>query len=162
MSKRYRPAIPDRVKLIVVLRQDGLCGCGCGQRLGTLENTEFDHCPPLALREYDEATRKYTPDANDPEKIVGRIKAEHRAKTSHPKGPHTSHGSDQHLISKTRHGRDTKFAVVKTSLKPALPPVMKLQEMVEAEQRCRRCGQYPGECACPAPPQRTGFQRRFG
>ena len=40
-------------------------------------------------------------------------------------------------------------------------PPMRLPDLISAEQRCRRCGQYPGECACPAPPQRTGFQRRF-
>lgn len=157
MSKRYRPAIPDRVKLQVVLRQDGLCGCGCGGRLGTLANTEFDHCPPLALREYDEATRKYTPDANDPEKIVARIKQHHRDKTSHPKGPHTSHGGDQHLIAKTRHGRDEKFKVLKLG---PLPPAMKLQELIDAGEKCRKCGEYAGDCECPAPMRMHFGQRR--
>lgn len=154
--KRYRPAIPDRVKLLVVLRQDGLCGCECLERLGTLENTEFDHCPPLALREYDEATRTYTPDANDPDKIVARVKVHHRNKTSHPKGPHTSHGGDQHLIAKTRHGRDTKFVVQKKAPQPQAPTALQLTP----QPRCRSCGGEVGEdCTCQPREKPKAFAR---
>jgi hypothetical protein len=144
--------------LQVVLRQDGLCGCGCGQRLGTLENTEFDHCPPLALREYDETTRKYVPDANDPEKIVARIKQQHRDKTNHPRGPHTVIGSDRHLIDKTKPDVIEKFKLKKPG---PLPPVMKLPDLIAAGDKCRRCGAPQEDCTCPPFQQRTSFQRRF-
>lgn len=153
--KRYRPAIPDRVKLLVVLRQDGLCGCECLERLGTLANTEFDHCPPLALREYEEPTRTYTPDANDPDKIVARVKVHHRDKTNHPRGPHTSVGSDRHLIDKTRHGRDTKFVVHKTAPQPPAPTA----QQHTPPARCRSCGGYPGECTCPVRAKPKAFAR---
>lgn len=139
--KRFRPAIPDKIKLQVVLRQDGRCGCGCDERLGTIANTEFDHCPPLALREYDEATRTYTPDANDPDKIVARVKQHHRDKTNHPRGPHTSLGGDLHLIAKARPDRAAKFQVVKTPLdRPA---------QIDPGLKCRGCGEYGADCLCP-------------
>lgn len=151
----YRPAIPMKVKLEVVLRQDGRCGCGCLERLDTIANTEFDHCPPLALREYDEETRIYTPDANDPTKIVARVKVHHRDKTNHPRGPHTSVGGDQHLIAKTRNGRDTKFVVQKTAPQPPAPTPVPLAPPA----RCRSCGGYPGECICRPREKRPAFQR---
>jgi hypothetical protein len=156
MGTRYRPAIPDRVKLIVVLRQEGKCGCGCGLKLGTLENTEFDHCPPLALREYDEATRTYTPAANDPDKIVARIKEQHRAKTHHPRGPHTTIGSDQHLIHKAEPAQVSKFVVQKPAPQPPAPA----SAPPDPPGRCRSCGGWPGECICPPRQERSSFRRR--
>lgn len=140
MARKYRPGMTDRVKLLVVLRQYGL----------TPADIEFDHCPPLALRAYDEATRKYTPDANDPAKIVARIKKAHRDKTNHPLGPHTSAGSDQHLIAKTRHGRDTKFQVNK--------PLLALPAVADPGRRCPRCGKPMDECRCPLPGPHSSFR----
>ncbi len=35
--------IPQRVKLRIILAQDGKCACGCGQKLGGGETIEFDH-----------------------------------------------------------------------------------------------------------------------
>lgn len=153
MAKLYRPHMPDKVKLQVVLRQEGKDPSG--EKLGNLSDIEFDHCPPLALREYDEATRTYTPDANDPEYIVARIKQLHRAKTSHPRGPHTSLGGDQHLIAKTRNGRDTKFRVVK----PDLAPPASKAEPRPAPARCRGCGHDPELCICPPREQRSSFRQ---
>jgi hypothetical protein len=43
---------------------------------------EWHHSPPLGLRPYDEATGKYTPDANDPRYIVPMGKAPHRERTA--------------------------------------------------------------------------------
>lgn len=154
-TERYRPPIPWRIKMEVVLFQDGRCGCGCLERLASLENTEFDHCPPLALREYDEATRIYIPDANDPTKIVARVKVHHRNKTNHPRGPHTTVGSDRHLIDKTRNGRDTKFVVQK----PALQPQAHTPEQSYSPGRCRGCGGFTGECTCVPREKRPAFQR---
>lgn len=64
--KRYRPAIPDSVALAVALRQGISCACGCGRHIYKASDMQKDHHPPLALREYNPKTRKYTPDANDP------------------------------------------------------------------------------------------------
>jgi len=149
VSKRYRPAIPDRVKLIAALRFIGL----------TTADVEFDHCPALGLREYDEETRTYTPPANEPEKIVMRLKQDHRDKTNHPRGPHTVIGSDRHLIDKTKPEVIEKFQVVKPG---PLPPALKLPDLIAAGDKCRRCGEFADACTCAPVQQRSSFQRRFG
>lgn len=156
MADRYRPPIPWRVKMEVVLRQDGMCGCGCLERLAHLDNTDFDHCPPLALREYDEDTRIYTPDANDPTKIVARVKVHHKKKTNGPRGPHTSLGSDKNMIAKTRNGRDTKFVVQKDAPQPPAPT----PEQSYSISRCRGCGGFEGECTCQPRVKPKAFLRR--
>ncbi len=43
---------------------------------------QLDHDPALILREFDEATGKYTPDANDPEYLIYREKDDHLQKTT--------------------------------------------------------------------------------
>lgn len=168
MAKLYRPAIPDRVKLIAVLRELGL----------TLGDVNFDHCPPLGLREYDEKTRTYTPSANDPDKIVMRTTQAHRDKTNHPRGPHTTVGSDRHLIDKTRNGRDTKFAVVKPPLPARMydwahcdgcgltvvnctcqPASLDRPATIDPGPKCRGCGEYGPDCTCPPREKRSAFQR---
>lgn len=141
MAERYRPAIPLAIKLICIIR-DLLDGA----------EIEFDHCPPLALREYDEATRTYSPPANDPTKIVARLKPDHRAKTHHPRGPHTTIGSDQHLINKAKPDRAEKFAVLK--------PTLGRPTVVDVGERCRRCGEYGEDCTCPPREERSSFRRR--
>ena len=41
---------PPRVKARIVLAQDGICACGCGQKLGQSgEGIEFDHAQALIL-----------------------------------------------------------------------------------------------------------------
>ncbi len=41
-------AAPARVKARIVLAQDGICGCGCGVKLGAAgEAIEFDHTQAL-------------------------------------------------------------------------------------------------------------------
>jgi hypothetical protein len=140
--KRHRPAIPLLVKYLAVLRHFGL-------KPGDIE---FDHDPPLALREYDEASRTYSPPANDPDRIVMLLKADHRAKTHHPRGPHTTIGSDQHAIHKAKPEQAAKFQVNKPPLAlPATGP---------AHVRCGRCGQYQDECSCPPAQARTSFRRK--
>lgn len=93
-ARRYRPAIPARVKLQVVLNQRALCGCGCGAPLS--EQVEFDHDPALIFREYDATTRTYTPDANDPAFIKAKLVDCHARKTFGPGGEKriTTRGSD--------------------------------------------------------------------
>ncbi len=46
------------------------------------ESPQLDHDPALCLREFNERTGKYTPDANDPEYLVYREKADHLQKTT--------------------------------------------------------------------------------
>ena len=62
---------------------------------------DFDHNPALGLREFNEETKTYTPDANDPKFITVLERGEeHRVKTSGT--PATSAGSDIHRIAKVK------------------------------------------------------------
>lgn len=62
-------------------------------------DVEFDHDPSLGMRSYDEATGKYTPDANDPKHIVPRSKAVHDIKTN---GTHVPLSGDKSVIAKVK------------------------------------------------------------
>src|SRR6056297_2566894 len=43
-GKTDETATPPRVKARIVMAQDGICACGCGQKLGAAgEPIEFDH-----------------------------------------------------------------------------------------------------------------------
>lgn len=99
-----RKAIPVRVKRAVVERQSHLCACGCCYSVSENPNadTQFDHEPCLALREVAPDGKDYIPAQLDPAHIFAKRTACHRAKTSHPRGPHTSIDSDQHAIAKVR------------------------------------------------------------
>jgi hypothetical protein len=78
-----------------------LCGCGCGERILPGE-MEREHDPALELRDYDDATRTYTPDANDPQFIKLWRSDCHRKKTNGPGGERriTTAGSDNHKARK--------------------------------------------------------------
>lgn len=76
-----RPAIPTRVKLDILIRQEGRCACGCRERLGSMDNVEWDHVPALVFRSYNAKTGLYDPPANDPTRIFAKIKAHHDEKT---------------------------------------------------------------------------------
>jgi hypothetical protein len=45
------------------------------------EPFHLDHYPALVLRDFNERTGKYSPDANDPEFLIYRTVADHRTKT---------------------------------------------------------------------------------
>ncbi len=63
---------PPRVKARIVLRQGGICACGCGQKLGASgERIEFDHEVALVLG-----------GANDEDNLRALRKPCHRAKTA--------------------------------------------------------------------------------
>jgi hypothetical protein len=64
----YRPTMPHIVKMEVCERQKWLCACGCGAWL-LFGKTRHDHRPALMNRPFNEATKTYTPDANDPKFI---------------------------------------------------------------------------------------------
>ncbi len=95
-----RPHIPTDVRLLVIARQlasahklmDVLWAVSVfPKKAARLEyliekmfgttNVHLDHEPPLCLRYFDDATGKYTPDANDPEHLIYRTEEDHRIKT---------------------------------------------------------------------------------
>lgn len=74
------PAMPVRVKLDVVIRQEGKCA-STGERLGTLAETQFDHRPPIHERRWDPVAQDTIPPVNDPAHIFAvKVKA-HREET---------------------------------------------------------------------------------
>ena len=93
--KLYRPHMPDGVKLAAALLQ-GIVGDD-GTVLHAKEG-QWDHDPALELREFNAATKKYTPDANDPKFIRYRATAAHDKKTHGPGGEKriTTKGGDNH------------------------------------------------------------------
>lgn len=105
-----RKEIPLKVKRVVGARQNWVCECGCGDPVTLIVRmgTEWDHMPALALREINSDGSDYIPPQHDPDHIVARCRASHRAKTSHPRGPHTSLGSDIHNIAKAKRLADPK------------------------------------------------------
>ena len=104
--KGFRKAIPDLVKLKVVLRQNSLCPT-CGERLGRLEDTQFDHVPALQLRCWDPEAKNTIPPANDVESIFAKHTDCHAAKTFGSKA--SKRGADVTEIARTKRiSRDTE------------------------------------------------------
>lgn len=99
----FRKAIPVTVKLQVVLAQGAKC-TACGQRLGKLDEIEFDHTPAIQLRTWDPVRKDTIPACNDPEFIEAKHIDCHAAKTTGRKGESnlTRRQGDQYEISKTR------------------------------------------------------------
>jgi 5-methylcytosine-specific restriction endonuclease McrA len=99
-----RKAIPDRIKLEVVLRQDGRCP-HCGERLGPLTGLNFDHRPAIINRDVNEDGTDYVPPQLDPEFIqaVHEVPC-HRERTIGRGGEKrtTVAGSDIHIRDKTK------------------------------------------------------------
>lgn len=97
-----RKAIPDKVKLEVVLRQEGRCPA-CGERLGLLSGLNFDHRPAIINRPVNEDGTDYVPPQLDPEHIEAiHIKPCHDVRTNGPGGEKriTTAGSDKHIARK--------------------------------------------------------------
>jgi hypothetical protein len=76
----FRKAIPVTVKLEVVIRQHSLCA-KCGERLGKLDDTQFDHVPAVQLRCWDPEAKDTTPRSDDPEFIFAKHTDCHAKKT---------------------------------------------------------------------------------
>jgi hypothetical protein len=83
--KGFRKTIPTLVKLDVVIRQEGKCKA-CGEKLGTLKDTQFDHVPAIQLRAWDEEAGDTSPPSNCPEHIEAKHNDCHLAKTTGRKG----------------------------------------------------------------------------
>jgi len=106
-TKLTRPHTPDSVKLAAALQQGILCGCGCGE-VAYAKQGNWDHDPALELRAYNPTTKKYTPDANDPNFLRYRIKDHHNKKTHGPGGEKriTTKGSDNQVAKQIDRLRD--------------------------------------------------------
>jgi hypothetical protein len=99
-----RKNIPDKIRLEVVLMQDGRCP-HCKERLGPLSGLNFDHRPAIINREVNEAGTDYIPPQLDPEYIqaIHEIPC-HRERTIGPGGERrtTVAGSDIHIRDKIK------------------------------------------------------------
>lgn len=118
----HRPHMPLSVKLQAAILQLGL----------DPDAVDFDHDPALGLRVFDEATRTYTPDANDPKFITVRARSgDHKVKTFGNGA--TTAGSDIHRIAKTKR-LETARAALEQAMNakvfggaPAEKPMRKIQ-----------------------------------
>jgi len=107
-----RPPMPVRVKLDVVIRQEGKCKA-TGQKLGELKNTNFDHRPALFERKFDTGTNDTIPPANDPGFIEAITVAAHDVRTNGCGGEKrvSTVGSDAHRRAKVRRGAEHREAI---------------------------------------------------
>lgn len=107
-----RPPMPVRVKLDVVIRQEGKCKA-TRQKLGELKNTNFDHRPALFERKFDTETNDTIPPANDPGFIEAITVAAHYVRTNGRGGEKriSSVGSDAHRRAKVRRGAEHREAI---------------------------------------------------
>lgn len=96
----FRKAITDKVKLKVVIRQDGKCAT-CGERLGKLEVTQFDHIPAVQLRIWDPEAKDTIPPSNDEGHIFAKHTDCHAAKTFGSKNG-SKRGADVTEIARTK------------------------------------------------------------
>jgi hypothetical protein len=98
-----RPPIPCKVKLQVLLNQDGRSTI-CKERLGRIEDTHFDHRPALSARKFDTKAWDTIPPANDPGHIEAITIAQHDIRTNGPGGTSriTTRGSDTGNRAKDR------------------------------------------------------------
>jgi hypothetical protein len=94
-----RPSMPCKVKLEVLIRQEGKCA-QTGEKLGNIDNTQFDHRPALWERKFDTVANDTIPPANDPAAIDACTKAGHKFRT-HGNGATTA-GSDSHRRAKIK------------------------------------------------------------
>lgn len=103
MERPKRLYIPISIRRIVRARQQGICGCAknCGEEIDG-RDTEWNHDPPLALRDILPDGSDYAPGQLDPRYIFEEVKEHHRDATAHPRGKHTSIDSHQHAIAKVR------------------------------------------------------------
>jgi hypothetical protein len=95
----FRKAIPDKVKLEVVIQQHSLCTT-CGERLGKLADTEFDHVPAVQLRCWDPEAKDTVPPSNDKTHIFAKHVDCHAAKTFGSKA--SKRGADVTEIARTK------------------------------------------------------------
>jgi hypothetical protein len=90
-----RPTLRTQSKLQCLINQEGRCNA-TGARLGTVENTHFDHRPPASERKFDTAAWDTIPPFHDPAHIEAITVAAHDKRTNGPGGIKRIHtaGSD--------------------------------------------------------------------
>lgn len=109
MPKRRRKHRSVAVEREIRKRQNNTCACGrCEKESLEGAKVQYNHKPPLALREFDEKADDYIPAENDPDYLFAEIAAHHRIGTHHPLGPHTTLNSDLHAINKVKHLKNPK------------------------------------------------------
>jgi hypothetical protein len=98
-----RPPIPCKVKLQVLITQEGRSTIE-REKFGRIENTHFDHRPPLEQRRFDDAEWDTIPPANDPAFIEAITVKQHDVRTNGRGGSRrvTTAGSDTHVRGRTR------------------------------------------------------------
>ena len=102
----FRKAIPDKVKLEVVIQQHSLCAT-CGERLGKLADTQFDHVPAVQLRCWDPEAKDTIPPSNDKGHIFAKHVDCHAQKTFGSKA--SKRGADVTEIARTKRiAKDTE------------------------------------------------------
>ncbi|MGX9944978.1 hypothetical protein ACTG4Q_21170 [Bradyrhizobium denitrificans] len=127
----FRKAIPVTVKLEVVIRQHSLCS-KCGQRLGKLDDTQFDHVPAIQLRCWDAEAKDTTPTANDPEFIQAKHTDCHAQKTfgsndELTRGDVTEIARTKRIAKDTEEFRRRMLAKVDPDVEAPAPPRRKKQ-----------------------------------
>jgi hypothetical protein len=101
-----RPPIPCKVRLQVLINQQGRSTVN-RERLGRIEDTHFDHRPPLETRKFDTSAWDTIPPANDPAHIEAITVEQHDRRTNGPGGTRriTTRGSDTGERARTRNIR---------------------------------------------------------
>lgn len=100
-----RPTMTESTKRAALIRAaKGAIKCAETGRVLTIDDAlkrrvHLDHRPPLALRDYDELTRKYRPDANDPY-FIDVVSAEGHSVRTHKKS-----GLSRGDLTEMAHGR---------------------------------------------------------
>lgn len=97
--------IPDRIKRLVVQRQNGLCTCGCGRAVEWkrhVKTTRFDHTPAIFLRPINAAGDDYEPPQLDSDYIVARCLESDERRRSGGKARATTAGTDVNAMAKLR------------------------------------------------------------
>lgn len=115
--KMKAPKIPRPPTSITAKRESyrlagGKCACGCGQPLppfGTKRGIIYDHNPPLAMRERNPYSGRYTPDADDPAHLNPLLPDCDKRKTHGKRGEKhiTTRGSDLGEIRRMKDMRDS-------------------------------------------------------
>lgn len=98
---------------------NGKCGCGCGKPLppfGTKRGIIYDHNPPLAMRERNPYSGRYTPDADDPAHLKPLLPDCDKRKTHGKRGEKhvTTRGSDLGEIRRMKDLRDSHASHLQT------------------------------------------------
>jgi hypothetical protein len=96
-----RPAMPAKVRLQVVINQEGRCKA-TGEKLGHISDVEFDHRPALYERQFDTEANDTVPASNDAAYIEAIRKDAHKARTARDSG---RRAKENRITGKTKGGK---------------------------------------------------------